>query len=44
MIFLILTIRKVLELIKQCGVYKPSELYEYHELEQDEFICYLVSV
>ena len=42
--FLILTIRKVMELIKQCGAYKPSELYEYHELQQDDFICYLVSV
>ena len=42
--FLILTIRKVLELINECGAYRPSEIYEYQELRQDDFISYLVSV
>ena len=42
--FLILTIRKVLELIKECKVFKPIQLYDYQAISEDTFINYLVSI
>ena len=42
--FLIVTIHKVLELIKECKVFKPIQLYDYQAISEDTFINYLVSI